>query len=433
MCGIFAALSFRHCGLFKYDYEVFTDLAKVSLLRGMDGGGVFYVGDKKSGLYAKDGDNYVSWIKKEGPFTNLMVDDIWKDHENDFMRSRFLVGHARWATQGKRNTDHAHPFEHEHITMVHNGTLESIKNQKPWGTDGSDSLELCKLLASGPPKKVIPEFRGPTALVWYDNKDKKLRLWRNYGRTLFGAFDFSVIYLASEMWMLENVIKRKTQVRTDLRVFEENYLYEWDHNEIKPHKIPISQFKETRVIPAPQQQPLALPKPSAAVGAHKGLLDKVVDALRSPAKSVDKDAPPPRYRHLELVHDERTKTTLIPAMDYMSLKRGDKVIFEPTHIEYLDNGARGLIKGEFIEALPIRAIAYGMFDGVQIIGKTKKKDKTPPNKVYSNKLLVGDVESILINSVDSSDVRVHVVSLEPYSESQLETLRKMKKGKVVYQ
>src|SRR5690606_14959358 len=69
-------------------------------------------------------------------------------HPSDFLQlkavtsiintSCTLVGHNRHATLGAVNSNNAHPFQHGHITLVHNGTLDrypTLEGQSAFDTD----------------------------------------------------------------------------------------------------------------------------------------------------------------------------------------------------------------------------------------------------------------------------------------------------------
>ncbi|WFP47244.1 L-glutamine-D-fructose-6-phosphate-aminotransferase [Pseudomonas phage FJK] len=128
-------------------------------------------------------------------------------------RARIYMGHNRYATMGDK-TDHgnAHPFQVDHITMVHNGTVDT------WGLhllDGNDKYNvdsnmLCATIANHGAKKTFEEkFSGAAAVVWWDSKERSLNFIRNEDRPLFMAVTTTgTIVWASEPGMLKVFLER---------------------------------------------------------------------------------------------------------------------------------------------------------------------------------------------------------------------------------
>lgn len=114
-----------------------------------------------------------------------------------------MIGHNRAATVGKVNSDNAHPFQHNHITLAHNGTLTYRGNLKNKCT--TDSEEICKELAEVKDTvSVLEKLEGAFALTWYNAEDDTINLARNNERPLWIAKmkDNDGILWASEQWML---------------------------------------------------------------------------------------------------------------------------------------------------------------------------------------------------------------------------------------
>lgn len=114
-----------------------------------------------------------------------------------------MIGHNRAATVGKVNADNAHPFQHQHITLAHNGTLTYRGNLK--NKCSTDSEEICKELAEVEDTvSVLEKLEGAYALTWYNAADDTINFARNDERPLWIAnmVDNEGVIWASEQWML---------------------------------------------------------------------------------------------------------------------------------------------------------------------------------------------------------------------------------------
>lgn len=133
--------------------------------------------------------------------------------------SRAFIGHNRAATRGGVTTSNAHPFQIDHITGAHNGTLclrsckalEEALDEKY----NVDSELLFAAIAKLGVKKTIElcyegkeSTTGAWAIVWHDANDGSLNFLRNKHRPLFMAWEenFHRMFWASEWWMIREVI-----------------------------------------------------------------------------------------------------------------------------------------------------------------------------------------------------------------------------------
>lgn len=114
-----------------------------------------------------------------------------------------VVGHNRKATVGSIRNETAHPFQHGHITLVHNGTLDSTAGIGAGHT--VDSEGICKALCETEPKKLLEEIEGAFTLVWYNHKDGTLHLARNKERPLSFCVtkNGETMFFASLPWMID--------------------------------------------------------------------------------------------------------------------------------------------------------------------------------------------------------------------------------------
>lgn len=118
-----------------------------------------------------------------------LFDWVRSDEFFSRMLSNFdtVIGHGRYATRGAINADNAHPFEENHITLVHNGGITNFHALKDSTLDKEvevDSRLVARLIERDGWEKTLPRLRGAYALVWYDSRDGSMHMARNKERPL---------------------------------------------------------------------------------------------------------------------------------------------------------------------------------------------------------------------------------------------------------
>lgn len=215
MCGIVGVFAFNKYGLFEHDINIFHDLFCVSVLRGFDGSGVFYVGDEETGIGVSKKKmihgSYVNYLKHAVTPSELLMSKEYDGILAKIRKSRYLVGHARAATVGKVSTEAAQPFLKDHIVLVHNGTLKFIDGM-PIYKYKSDSEALCHAVAKESPEKALNKVEGAVAIVWHDALKGTINLYRNEERPLYYAKKDDRVVVASEKEMLNLVLGRRSSV-----------------------------------------------------------------------------------------------------------------------------------------------------------------------------------------------------------------------------
>lgn len=140
------------------------------------------------------------------------------DDAIDFMdkeRGRILIGHNRYATMGDKSKDaNAHPFQEDHITLVHNGgvdrwTLEGLEGYKDEDVS-VDSHMVCKTIAVHGIEEAVKKLSGAFSLVWWDQKEHTLNFLRNSDRPMWIAtLKDGTLFWASEREMMDFFVNRK--------------------------------------------------------------------------------------------------------------------------------------------------------------------------------------------------------------------------------
>ena len=121
-----------------------------------------------------------------------------------------LIGHNRWATQGKINGINAHPFEFETLVGAHNGTLVNQRLLPDYTKFEVDSENIFHSIEKIGLKDTVASLNGAYALTWYDKEQRSMNIIRNKERPMFVTFtkDERVMFWSSESWMLFGVLAK---------------------------------------------------------------------------------------------------------------------------------------------------------------------------------------------------------------------------------
>lgn len=196
-------MQFDKRGITPWDYDVFFELLYADALRGMHGTGVLAIDKLGNSQMAKIG----------GPPHQLVATDAYKSLES-FVKVRdvcFMIGHNRYATRGKKITEHAHPFRHGNIILIHNGTLDSFYHfpEHPDKKITVDSEALTYAIDKLGVDAAIRDTSGAWTIVYWDRSEKTLNILRNEERPLWMASQGSdFLAFASEKEMLQWVLDR---------------------------------------------------------------------------------------------------------------------------------------------------------------------------------------------------------------------------------
>jgi hypothetical protein len=138
----------------------------------------------------------------------------------------FLIGHVRYKTTGIIKKENAHPFQHDNIVGVHNGTISNIwslvsENGLKSIDYDVDSDALFAIIAKNENLSILSKTEGPLAIVFTDvNKfPNTLYCFRNSERTLFRGKIGEDMYISSIKEPLEAIGCE------EVKEFKENCLY----------------------------------------------------------------------------------------------------------------------------------------------------------------------------------------------------------------
>lgn len=143
--------------------------------------------------------------------------------------SRILIGHNRYATQGKVNKFNAHPFDFDTLVGVHNGSLTNKYQLHEGSVWDVDSQCLYAHIQAKGIEDALRVARGAFALVWWDKESNHVNFIRNEERPLYYALTEKmaqpVMFFASEPWMIEVAAMRNNIVIHEPNQFEVGLLH----------------------------------------------------------------------------------------------------------------------------------------------------------------------------------------------------------------
>lgn len=182
LCGIYAIIPRGKVGLYSHDIVLAKQMMLDTVQRGEHSSGIF-------ATHYKFPHQMPTGVKVIGGPHNIYGNKPLWTELSDWMglNGGCIIGHGRLATKGKISAKNAHPFQHEHITLVHNGTLTSgISFEKKGETDIEvDSHALAVSMAEKGMMEALSDIKGAYAIIAHDAKEGCLWIARNHERPLY--------------------------------------------------------------------------------------------------------------------------------------------------------------------------------------------------------------------------------------------------------
>lgn len=251
MCGIVGIVAKNNYGFNKKELEMFDSMLIAGQLRGAHGTGMFRV-DK--GLGTRD----VDWLKlcrATGEFRQTQ--GYFPFLQNALNGGQLVVGHNRFATVGGNATSAtAHPFQVKNITLVHNGFVKNTDLKLTKSKVDSESFTHDLQAAGDDFPDLIRDVDGAFCFVWYNSKDKKLRITRNNQRPLtMWETPFGWAF-CSERKMGEWLLDRSDFKFCKEKFINDGVIYEIDmsvqHNRtINEIRVPVKKYQVTTYQTSP--------------------------------------------------------------------------------------------------------------------------------------------------------------------------------------
>ena len=247
MCGIVGVIRGKGSKV-QVVQDIMSDLLVIDTIRGFDSTGIFGAATRPGfrnpkGMYihkcAIDGASYVRQYRKT-------IERTVADYN-------IVIGHNRAASIGDVTSKNAHPFQHDHIIGVHNGTLRNKFDLDPEGKYNTDSSALLAQMSKYGDLEGLKKASGSLAVAWYNKNTGRLNLTRNKARPLFFSSipSLDLVVIASELEMIQLALGRQG-IEAPGDAVEEWYVEENTFVSFDPDKLMDWSCEYVNLKPIPQ-------------------------------------------------------------------------------------------------------------------------------------------------------------------------------------
>lgn len=418
MCGFVIIGNYSDTAINSIQRDAFQNALVADSARGMDGTGIIRV--------MREGQ--ATWVKAAGnPFdlfrTTNFVADFWTPITTGW--TRWLIGHNRYKTRGDASNKNAHPFQHGHILLAHNGTLRG-GNIPEIGKYDVDSEAICKSISERGIDETLQRIDSAYCFVYFDSNEKTLNIIRNKERPMYLGVNekTSLIALASEETLIDWALMRNGQYIETYKELKENVLYSWTMDNIVPTERTISGWKKKKDKQHKGKKRYMWVNGEEWVDTDgSGVYQKTSQILETLPLATDKTSAnnyemypqkpyhysPPAYTtpytpHTALckciqckplfptvVSNPTTKNKMFPTESYLGLKKGYMVTFKLDDYDELTKTAEDSSLGKAYQLTGYSDL-YKEF-----VFKTRIKGDETLSSLLESDYISGKITSILIN------------------------------------
>ena len=337
MCGIVGIMARQVSGFSAVNVDTFKDLLFADEVRGAHGTGIFWNTATK-----------VKTLKAPVPSSFFLRDEKVKGAMNEiFQKGKFAIGHNRHATKGGMDHDSTHPFRHQHITLIHNGTLYAHRHMADVAVD---SEAICISIAEKGADWTLKQLDGAFALVWYDSNTRLLNFIRNDERPLTLVETSSAYVICSEAKLADWVISRNKGIIIKSNSIEVGMLHQYDPEtrDITTRKVDLrdkgymydtewgtrygySGKYQGATYQAPSSSGMTTGHPSYA--GNESVHSKVANSMTNKAATTETPALiQPKSNIVPFKADDLPEPTMGVPIQELKYKLGDRIVFSPAAV-----------------------------------------------------------------------------------------------------
>lgn len=223
MCGIVGYIQVNRVTTSvdeQYRYAL-AELLFMDSLRGLDSTGIACI--------PKDRSNKPFVVKRAVPGYMFIDLPEYRRVTQAQANPGIYIGHNRAATRGEVSDQNAHPFVADHITLVHNGSINNMHALDSGTVSTVDSCHIAHAISRHGPEVVLSKLDGAAILVWHNARENSMNIARTKDREIRWIFDeHGTCWFASERGMLWTALRRNNiNVKSEFLTLPEFHHYKW--------------------------------------------------------------------------------------------------------------------------------------------------------------------------------------------------------------